>query len=445
LPNRSLRRIAAALWREAVLRRTPHGLINLGYLRPRPAPEIALHRALWLDALPGWPRPVVAVIETFLWLRWTLFGAWRATWRALRAQGAETQARDGIPIRRQAARLLGLALRWGIPPGQACSFGLQRPPGARSRGARDPALRYVFEPERAAWHRHLNAGDPGRDRAVALLRDKSALAACLAQAGIDVVSTWATWTPGEPLEFAGWVGTHVPAEATAFPGLFFKLRDGVRGLHAFAAWQRDGAWEGAALGEPTVRGLEAVQALWQALTRHGAVIVQPRLATHPALAPLAGNDEAVTVRVITRREAGGGAGATMAMLEVPLAFGGLHAVWPVDASAGAVSRSTWDGRPANAVPDAVAPRIRPPEPALRIPDWERLARQSGEAHDLVAALVFIAWDWIVTPDGARLLEGNSGWNTGMPQRLFGSLGCPTENDCVRAWHDRAANTPAGRR
>ena len=97
---KSFRRMASALWRESIARSGPHGLANVGYLRRRPVPSVALHRSLWLASLPGGPRPLALLVEANLWVRWTFFGAWRATWRVVRRRGAEACAADGVPIGR---------------------------------------------------------------------------------------------------------------------------------------------------------------------------------------------------------------------------------------------------------------------------------------------------------------------------------------------------------
>ncbi len=415
---KSFCRIASALWRESIAKSGPHGLVNVGYLRRRPAPAVELHRSLWLASLPGWPRPLVLLIDAMLWLRWTLFGAWRTSWRVVRRRGAAARAADGVSIVRQARRVLGLALRWGVPPAQAYQFGLHVPPCADQRGAADPALRYIFPAESDAWHRRLNAEDPGRDRAVALLRDKSALAQFLGQAGVSTVKTLADWTSGDSPDLAAWASARLPPGATAPPGVFFKWRDGHGALDAFAAWQQDGEWAARSIDGRAARGTSAVQQLWTALTAHGDVLAQPRLTSHPRLAALAGNDDAVTVRVITRR-AGGQATAVMAIVEVPVGREGLHVLWPVELADGSVVTTTWDGRPASPPMEPMGPAV--PEPGLRVPDWESLQRDSCRAHQLVGALALIAWDWVITPYGAQLLEGNSGWALAQAQRLFGPL------------------------
>ncbi len=408
-----LRRAARALWREAIARPLPHGLLGFGYMRRHPGPVVALHRALWLDALPGWPRWLVGLVEANLWLRWTMFGAWRATWRAVRRHGPAVHAAEGLSLTRQAWRVLGLAVRWCVPPAQAYQFALYRAP---ARADAETALNYVYNIEIAAWHRRANAKDVCREEAIALLRDKSALARRLATAGIPVVDTLAIARAGAPEDLGDWLDAHPCIIDVAKSGLFFKLREGMGASHAFAAWRRGDRWEARALHGATAHGREGLQSLWQALCVHGEVLVQPRLAAHPRLAELADIDDPVTARIITRRT-GGTVTIEAAMLEVPLGRDGQHAFWPIGPENGEVHLRGWDGRPAN----PASTSIRAPEHRLVVPDWPRLQLESRRAHDLVGTLAWIAWDWIVTADGPQLLEGNSGWSATSPQRLFGPL------------------------
>ncbi len=61
-----------------------------------------------------------------------------------------------------------------------------------------------------------------------------------------------------------------------------------------------------------------------------------------------------------------------------------------------------------------------------IPFWQDIVRHSQRAHAELPRLWTIAWDWIVTPDGPMLLEGNAGWDLSVLQELgvdFVKIGC----------------------
>jgi hypothetical protein len=48
-------------------------------------------------------------------------------------------------------------------------------------------------------------------------------------------------------------------------------------------------------------------------------------------------------------------------------------------------------------------------PAGQVPYWEQVAAFSLNAHRELPKVWAIAWDWVITPDGPVLLEGNGGW------------------------------------
>lgn len=412
-----LRRAALALRREAISRRAPHGLFGLDYLHRDPGPLVEFHRALWRDGLPGWPPAARLAIEAWLWLRWMLFGAWQATWRAMRQLAGPARRRDGVSVARQARRVLSLALGWCIPPAQAYQLGLHVPPPAGTARRDDPALRYVFPAEMIAWHRRMNEGDPERAAAVALLQDKEALARLLAPAGIPIVRTLATCPRSEQASLETWVERIGGHDLLAPPGLFLKSRDGHGGAGAFAVWRREDVLEARTLDGESASGPAAVERLWRALAARGDILAQPRLRNHPGLVGLAGNDDAITIRVITARD-GASASVRMAIAEIPVGREGWHWMWPVRLADGALQAAGWDGR--DAIPLGTKASVDVPLD-VSLPSWPQLREDSIRAHLQLGALAFVAWDWIVTPEGGLLLEGNAGWAVTMPQSLFGPL------------------------
>ena len=56
-----------------------------------------------------------------------------------------------------------------------------------------------------------------------------------------------------------------------------------------------------------------------------------------------------------------------------------------------------------------------------IPFWSELRKGALASHALFPDVYAIAWDYVVTPDGPLLLEGNTGWATRMPQIFNGGL------------------------
>lgn len=56
-----------------------------------------------------------------------------------------------------------------------------------------------------------------------------------------------------------------------------------------------------------------------------------------------------------------------------------------------------------------------------LPDWPALVASSHHAHARLPGVWAIAWDWVLTPDGPVLLEGNAGWGVSAPQLLNGGF------------------------
>ena len=349
-------------------------------------------------------------MQLWLWLRWILWQAWVSCWRVVRHRGHEVAAQEGIARRKQAWRIVRLALGWCIPPGEAYRFGLYRHP--------ERALEFVYEHEVPAYHA-LRSRPLGRTRAsIALLQDKYALAQALSARGVPMVASGACLparSRGQPL-----AGLMAPWDR-----VFCKTRSGQQGLGAFVAWRTADGLRGRALAGCDLVDAAAVEAAWTRLLNLDDALIQPCLANHPLLAPLSFNDDAITVRLISEWR-----GATLAcrcaVLQVPTSrdertdhtrYTGL----PVATASGRVQ--PWP-RP-EALPSrtrAAMDRLWALIPAgLLVPDWPALVAGSYRAHQCFPDLWGIAWDWVIAPDGPILLEGNAGWGAAIPQILAGGL------------------------
>jgi hypothetical protein len=56
-----------------------------------------------------------------------------------------------------------------------------------------------------------------------------------------------------------------------------------------------------------------------------------------------------------------------------------------------------------------------------LPYWDEIYEHSKNTHETGLDLWAVAWDWVITPDGPILLEGNSGFRLGVPQMQYGGL------------------------
>lgn len=439
-------RLARIAHRELLLRRLPHGLLGWRYLWPGRDGRIRVHRRLWWDNGSYWPRPLWLLVQVWLWLRWVLWFAWRATWRAVRRLGPELAARDGLPLSRQAWRVLRLALGWCIPPGDSYGFGLVSQPAH--------ALDHVYDQELPAYHRWRSsrvrtayptprsaACAPGvtftvksnqspTANASARLQDKLALAAELTTLGIPLVPTLAVVARSAPVLT---LTAQLAALQPAPPRLFCKMRSGNQGRGAFTVWPTPAGLAGCGFDGQRLDDTAAVEAAWRRLLDLDAALIQPCLANHPRLAAWAGGDaldddsrqDAITIRYISQWW-DGQPRALSAVLEVPRGRDADtrrpgYCLLPIDPATGQLRPWPHPQRLPAAARQALERLWTRIGEDRTLPDWPALVAASHQAQTCFPMVWAIAWDWVLTPDGPVLLEGNRGWGVAVPQQLLGGL------------------------
>lgn len=404
------------LYRESLQRRLPHGLMSWRYLWPGNAARIRLHRRFWWHSGVRWPRPIWLLVETWLWLRWVAWLAIPTCWRTIRRLGPAVARAEGISLARQGWRVTRLALAWCIHPRDGYRFHLYRAP--------DQALHYVYDTETSAHHAWRSAPLGPQSDSLRLIQDKAALAEDLATLGIPVVPTLARVPKGtRHTTLADLMGDH--------PRVFCKLNSGNRGRGAFTAWRTEQGLAGRLLRGQPLRDSPAVESAWQALLKVDDALVQPCLENHPLLANLAHLQEAVTLRYISQwPESSVSTGPSAptclsATLEIPAGESPqghrYYCILPVCPDTGALLPFP-DPLGQDAAVDAALRRIEDQALALPpVPNWAELARLSAAAHRRFTDIRALAWDWVLTPQGPVLLEGNTGWRMSMPQQLNGGF------------------------
>jgi hypothetical protein len=332
-------------------------------------------------------------LELLRCLHWRTWAASRRVEKAVAHYGGDVEARFGVSKAAQQERLAYWAKTWCINPFTGYDWQLYQP-------ERD-GLAIIYDNQTAAYHALCNRETGASQADLRLLNDKIALAEILAKHGIPVVETVRV-THGD------W--QDVETALTRHPKLFCKLRSGNQAESAFAVWRTEQDLQGLAHdGRPLIDHAD-VQKAWRILSAKGAVLIQPLLENHPALTALAVDETVCTVRIVTRVQ-NGGINPWWAELQVPDAGPG-RGFWrfPVAVEHGVVSalgsqwflKQLWQARY-----DATWQRLRA---ALQIlPYWSEMAAQSQLAHRQVPKIWAIAWDWVLTPDGPVLLEGNGGW------------------------------------
>ncbi|MGZ8915409.1 MAG: sugar-transfer associated ATP-grasp domain-containing protein [Methylobacter sp.] len=409
----SLARAVRILKREVWLRRLPHGLVSWRYLWPGDA-RLA-HRRLWWDGARRLPRPLWLVLELWLWLRWVGFEAWRSTWRTVRLLGSDIRARDGLSLGQQGWRTLSLALTWCIPPSDVYRFGLYRDPAA--------ALDFVYGHELLAYHQWRST-ERGMTRAsMALLQDKHRQTEVLAADGV----------PMAPILM------HVPRRAAVTLAdrlktgqvYFCKTCSGNRGIGAFTVWPTPDGLRGRLLDGAWLESADAVETAWRKLLALDDALIQPRLANHPELAPLAVGEDVITVRFISQWH-GHDLNCLSATLEIPVGHDEKsghprYVILPISPETGQLRPFPEERLLTEQARLQMLRTWEQCEHGTSLPHWPELVAASYRAHRRFPDIWAIAWDWVITPEGPRLLEGNSGWGMVTPQLLQGGLLSTTAN------------------
>lgn len=407
-------RLYRFLWREAVRRPLPHGLVHWRYALPHLRGPLSRQRSIWWASLPALPRPLWLALETSLWLRWQVWGGPRSVWRAVRRLGPSVRDEEGLGLARQAWRTWTLSAAYCVPPFEAYRYRLYRA-ADRSRVGD-----LVYDHTTAAFHATRNSVPAGAKASLQVLADKERHTATLAGLGVPVAPILAVVRRGtdERLE------AHVPAGGACF----CKPRHGSRGHGAFAARWDDGTLVVETLDGRRLGAGEAA-AHWARLLDDDDMLVQPLLRTHPALADLATDDDVVTVRYISERGLGPERGETdvgcyCASVELPAGRVGdarrlAYVILEVEPSSGDIKelpREQQSGGTARTC-EAVHARLG----RRQVPGWDQVRHGSHVAHAQLPGIHAIAWDWALTTVGPRLLEGNAGWGVATPQMLKGGL------------------------
>ena len=341
-------------------------------------------------------------------LRWIAWYAWRDSLAAVRSFGRESVAQGAGALLRQYGVVLRLALFDTIPPWAMYAYRLLPPE------RRHMLWTYVFDHEVQAYHRWRSAplGDTGA--ALVLLQDKATWARQAAEIGLPVADSVHVVPRGGNADFAGWLELH--------PRLFCKTRHGARGEGAFVVERSDepgGYWLREFCGAAVTAA--AVDDFVRRRLAADDYLIQPCLVNHESLAGLGEPDLAITLRIITRRQDDDAIVAS-AFLEVPVALPNGEIVFlflPANLTDGTLSAAT---QTCFSELRAAQIHLHAALGSRRLPYWGTVCHSARTAHRrLVAKLYSVAWDFVLTPDGARLLEGNSGWEPYPVQSLDGGL------------------------
>ena len=402
------------LKREVFIRRLPHGLLGVRYLWPFCNDRrVRLHRNIWWQSGSRWPRLLWLIAQVWLWLRWITWSAIPACRRTVLRLGPIVEAREGISCHVQRLRVLKLALLWAIPPFECYLFRLYR--------NTDKALDYVYMAETQGYHAWRNNALGCSKASMALIQDKERLTEKLTHLGIPVVRNHAVIAKlSDPTSLANSIET--------YGRLFCKTKSGNRGLGAFTVWKTSTGMAGRTFTGKPLPDTIAVENAWKTLLKMDTALIQPCLENHSDLDPLAWNEDVITVRFISewqKAAASVSLKCLCATLEVPAGLNtkgnNFYAILQIDPHTGTLSDPIKPVTPEQTCLDALA-RIETAVHGINpLPDWKQLSDYSFLAHKAFPDVRAIAWDWVISPSGPVLLEGNTGWGCATPQLWQGGF------------------------
>ena len=419
-------KISSRFWRawvfaydHALRRHLPHGVVSPRYLLPGQSRKIRIHRRLWHDGLPQIPFPLYIMMESFLWLCWVLFFGWRSTLSLVRRAGPEIKSAEDIGMFTLFRRVLGITLFYCVPPAEVYAFRLYR------TGAKAHVWDYVFTHEVHAFHHWRSSRRGNSVKSRMILSDKPQTAAILEDHGVGVVPILEVVPRCAKIDLS--------ARLKEYPRLFCKPRRGSAGRGCFVVERPEHGTEPKVFR--TEAGIVTKTSTWSCLLEAAArddYLVQPFMTNHPALAGLCETQDAITVRIITQMQGLNNVSIYSAVLEVPAparsdqepglkrrAAGRGHLILPICPDTGVTERLSED-----CLNSSIKKHIEQVYAKLGsdpLPFWDELKNSALTAQALFPDVYAIAWDFVVTPDGPFLLEGNTGWGTRMPQICNGGL------------------------
>lgn len=385
----------------------PTGLISWRYFLPGQSEEIRFHRRLWWNSRPGLPRLLWLVWDSWQRLKWAVFFGPRTVFRILEVRGLNLEERASRT--RQLMTLFHLSVLRGIPPRAVYQLGL-------FEKSREHAWSFIYDNELTAFHSVMNAGYPDSSGAIRLLADKLTTSQTLIDAGIDMVPIFGHLKQDDPEQLETLLQDNNRA--------FVKGQHGSSGRGAFTVWREDGELVGETFDGAALNSTADVKAALADLLKTSDALVQPSLINHSDLTEHSKDQRAISIRLVTALT-DHGPEPLHAVIEIPSEPGERtgrprYLILPISPETGVIGLLPDPDILPSALRehyDTLAPVVAD---GIIVPFWNYIVHQSRSAHLVVPPYWAIAWDWVVTPDGPKMLEGNTGWGMMSMQMLDGT-------------------------
>jgi hypothetical protein len=354
--------------------------------------------------VPLLPRMLVYPLNIALWLRWVLYIAWRDAASDVSTRGDEITSLYGISARQQYLSCLWLALAHTIPCRAYYQYRLYL-------SSKKSHWDYVYPSELAGYYL-ADADTPIAREERYLLSRKHEFANLMRSRGVCVAE-------GEFLS-KGCCYNHLQLDRAK--QYFLKPESGSRSIGAYQLKLDSN-------GDPILHhfsgsaksGGEAVDLIDRQLQEQNCLL-QPCYFNHPGFDELdCGTDEVIVLRIITRR-IDHVVEPYCSYLEIPVATAGVKKGYlfvQVNTEDGAVIAQSLDlsVRHWSSLVSEFKMRLE----GFMVPQWDECLANNILAHRQINALKTVAWDNVITAEGALILEGNSNWAVELPQIFCGGL------------------------
>lgn len=358
-----------------------------------------------------WPKPLFYLFQLFLWLKWVGISAPFLILKTLRNERLHHYS--NIPKSQQFRQLLQMTWCAGLPPADVYRFGLIDRP--------QDHWRYVSDTHVHGFHTYKNKRSKATEQAIIHLHDKIRTQDLAKSLGINTPNSFVIHDfLCENVSFLEYVKMHGP--------VFCKSQFGARGDHAFSAIYNADDLHGETFSGHALPDRRAVENAAMQLSEKGHFLVQPLLQNHKIFKPASLQGHAITLRYITQLKDGVAHPPLCAYLEVPFPTGthksSPHLILPINLTDGTLHQDTDFPRFTPDNKDRVKHFFKCVADGSTLPFWDDIVANSHAMHIEIGALWGIAWDWIITDEGAVLLEGNSGFSLRVPQMICGGLVTP---------------------
>ncbi len=345
-----------------------------------------------------------------MWFRWVSFSVWIETFKlAQLTDNTKPKSSPGLSkCNISAWESASLSIAWCINPYYVKFYGLHE--------QNVDALEFIYGHETSSFHHDRNIRLGLTESTKALITDKYLQSKLLDKNIISIAPVLICIKKNERRQLSDIFFKFNSLK------LFLKTRSGSRGEGAFSAWKiSEAEIRGQQLHGKSLDSNAATEKALQELLKIDDVIIQPRLTNHPQLSELAYEDEVIVFRYVSLKAPHKSLCST---ISIPLGRDVndnrlLYINLQIDPKTGKINTRPYIDLYSKAAENHFR-KIRSKLINLdAIPHWEIVSKDSHKAHCQFLDIWAIAWDWIITPDGAKLLEGNINWGMEVPQKILG--------------------------